>query len=166
MNKRTKLQKASLWAGVIALALVLGVDWGSVTRRAQADSPNDALLIQAEAAQGRAAPGNTERANFLVVVTDRTGTPVGDLVQSDFRIINHFQVPGATCGFSNNIVLFEVVANGTTGAYHIQVELGSVPGCSWAEGDYLTQIIVSDGTRRGQATATLSIKCPQGCTSP
>jgi hypothetical protein len=126
-------------------------------RYADADSNKGALVVQAEAAQGRATPGNTQPANFLVVVTEHdTGEPVTDLVQLNFQIINHFAVTGQVCGFSNNIVSF---VNIGTGAYQIRVGLeASIPGCAWVAGDYLAQVIVTNGKSQGQATATLSVE--------
>ena len=96
-----------------------------------------AYLVQLEAGQGAAAPGNTNQANFLAVVTDScTGAPITTLNQSNFTIINHFSNPGQKCGFSNNITLFNNVG---TGAYHIKVGLEtSIPGCEWVKGKYLT----------------------------
>lgn len=119
----------------------------------KAPSVSVALLVQAEAGQGFAAPHNNQPANFLIVVTDPvTGAAVTDLIQKNFIIINHFSIPGQTCGFSNNITLFNNVG---TGAYHIQVKPKT---CNWVRGDYLAQIMVSAKGRNGQATATLSIK--------
>ena len=120
------------------------------TNAAQTSS---ALLVQAEAGQGSAAPGNNLPAKFLVVVTDPvTGEAVTNLTQSTFQIINHFSLPGQTCGFSNNITSF---VNVGTGAYRIHVRPG---GCNWVAGDYLAQIIVGGSARKGQAAATLSIE--------
>jgi hypothetical protein len=116
-----------------------------------------AYLVQIEAGQGNAAPGNTQPANVLAVVTEsHTGAPVTGLAQSDFTVINHFSIPGQKCGFSNNITMFNNVG---TGAYHIQVGLDtSIPGCEWVKGKYLTQVMVDSGSKKGQATATLSVK--------
>jgi hypothetical protein len=112
-----------------------------------------ALLVQAQAGQGFAAPHNNQPANFLIVVTDPiTGVAVIDLVQKNFIMVNHFSIPGQTCGFSNQISSFNNVLNG---AYQIQVK---PKGCNWVAGDYLAQIIVSAKDRNGQATAKLSIK--------
>jgi len=112
-----------------------------------------ALFVQAQAGQGFAAPHNNQPANFLIVVTDPiTGVAVTDLVQKNFIMVNHFSIPGQTCGFSNQISFFNNVLNG---AYHIQVK---PKGCNWVTGDYLAQIIVSAKDRNGQATAKLSIK--------
>ena len=112
-----------------------------------------AVLVQAEAGQGFAAPNNNQPANFLIVVTNpATGEAVTNLTQKSFTIINHFSIPGQVCGFSNNITAFNNVG---TGAYHIQVK---PKGCNWVSGDYLAQVMVSSKGRNGQATATLSIK--------
>jgi|SRR5215216_708210 len=119
----------------------------------KAPSTSVALLVQAEAGQGFAAPHNNQPANFLVVVTDPiTGEAVTDLTQKNFTIINHFSIPGQTCGFSNNITLFNNVG---TGAYHIQVK---PKGCDWVAGIYLAQVIVAAKGRNGQATASLWIR--------
>jgi hypothetical protein len=115
--------------------------------------PSVAVFVQAEAGQGFAAPHNSLPANFLVVVTDpETGEAVTTLTQKNFTIINHFSIPGQTCGFSNNITSFNNVG---TGAYQIQVK---PKGCDWVQGDYLAQIMVSAKGKNGQATATLSIR--------
>ena len=148
-----------LWALIISLALVLTITWLHPPNQVQADSPNQAVLVQVEASQGFAAPGNSLPANFLVVVTDRSGAPVTNLDQMDFMISNQFALPGQSCGFSNNIVSFVNVLNG---ASRIEVDL-ALPGCTWVEGDYLAQVAISDGTRRGQAPATLSVRCPARC---
>lgn len=112
-----------------------------------------ALLVQAQAGQGFAAPHNSQPANFLIVVTDPiTGVAVTDLVQKNFIMVNHFSIPGQTCGFSNQISAFNNVLNG---AYQIQVK---PKGCNWVAGDYLAQIMVAAKDRNGQATAKLSIK--------
>jgi hypothetical protein len=141
-------------AVTIGLLLVLSTAWLYSTKQVQADSPDNALLVRVEASQGFAAPGNSLPANFLVVVTDRRGAPVTDLNQADFAVINQFGLPGQACGFSNNIVSFDNVLNG---AYRIQVDL-VLPGCTWVEGDYLAQVAVTNGVRRGQEPATLSVK--------
>lgn len=116
---------------------------------------NDALIVQAQAAQGIAAPGNSGPADFLVIVTDHlSGAPITELNQSNFTVINHFGVPGQSCGFSNNITSF---VNVGTGAYRIQVGLLE-PRCTWSIGDHLAQVIVTAGSKKGQAAVTLSIK--------
>lgn len=112
-----------------------------------------ALLVQCVAGQGFAAPGNNAAADFLIVVTDPvTGGAVTTLIKKNFQIVNHFSIPGATCGFTNNISAFNNVLNG---AYHIQVK---PKGCNWVKGDYLAQIMVSATGIQGQTVATLSIK--------
>jgi len=112
-----------------------------------------ALLVQAQAGQGFAAPHNNQPANFLIVITDPiTGLAITNLTQKNFTIIDHFSIPGQTCGFSNNITAFNNVG---TGAYQIQVK---PKNCNWVAGDYLAQIMVSSKTSNGQATAKLSIK--------
>ncbi len=112
-----------------------------------------ALLVQAVAGQGFAAQGNDQPADFLIVVTDPdTGAAVTGLTQKNFTIINHFSIPGAACGFSNNITSFNDVG---TGAYQIQVK---PKGCKWVKGDYLAQIMVSGKPGKGQTVATLLIK--------
>jgi hypothetical protein len=149
--------KGSLLIVIAIASLTTALLLALPIRNADADSNKGEVVVQAEAAQGRAAPGNTQFANFLVVVTEHdTGEPVTTLIQSDFQIINHFAVTGQVCGFSNNIVSF---ANTGTGAYQIRVGLEtSVPGCAWVAGDYLAQVIVTNGTLQGQATATLSVE--------
>ena len=163
MKPHPRRANVALLALTMAVGL-LALSQSGGTRTASANSPNDALNVQVQASQGFAAPGNTQPANFLVLVTDRTGTPVVSLTQSDFQVVDHFSLPGQTCGFgSNNIVSF---VNTNTGAYQIQVGLNTnVPGCHWVEGDYLSQVIVINGTMRGQGAATLSVKCPQRCSA-
>ena len=112
-----------------------------------------AILVQAEAGQGFAAPFNRLPANFLVVVTDPgTGLAVTNLTRRSFQIVNHFSIPGQTCGFSGSITAFNNVG---TGAYHLQVRPKK---CDWVSGDYLAQIMVSSRGRHGQTTAKLSIR--------
>lgn len=137
-------------AMMIALTFLVTVGWAL-------EANAEPLLVQAEGSQGFAAPGNREPADFLVVVTRQlTGDPVTNLDQSDFAIINHFSLPGAKCGFSNQIISF---VNVGTGAYQIQVGLpASIPSCTWVRGNYLAQVRVSSGLDRGQTTVTLSIK--------
>jgi hypothetical protein len=118
-----------------------------------AQASSVAMRVQAKAAQGFAIPGKKDPANFLVIVTDAvTGEAITDLVKKNFTIINHFSIPGQTCGFSNNIVTFNNVG---TGAYQIQV---APKGCTWVAGDYLAQVIVSARGRNGQVPAKLSIR--------
>jgi hypothetical protein len=118
-----------------------------------ADASSVAMFVQAKAAQGFAAPGKKDPANFLVIVTDpTTGEAITGLVKKNFTIINHFSIPGQICGFSNNIVTFNDVG---TGAYQLQV---APKGCTWVAGDYLAQVIVAAKGRNGQAPVKLSIR--------
>ena len=92
-----------------------------------------AVKVQAVAGRGAAAPGNNNNANILVVVTEvATGGAVTTLVQADFQVIDHFSLPGQSCGFSNNITGFNNVG---TGAYQITVATHSTTpppgGCKW-----------------------------------
>ena len=160
MTIRTSIRTTILLAMGIAIGGAITVGARQLHNRSLAAQPQfmktdpTALNVQVQAAQGFAAPGNMQPANFLVIVTDHdTGAAVTNLAQSNFGVINHFSVPGATCGFSNNITSFNNVG---TGAYHIQVAPVS---CVWVQADYLAQvIIVGDPLRRGQAPATLSIR--------
>src|SRR5262245_50672076 len=151
MKLRTMLNQTWLPAKVLALAIILSLGCGQLITSAHAAYSPLALTVQSQASQGFAAPGNLLPANFLVVVTDENGAPVTNLIKSDFTIINHFALPGQICGFSNQIVTFN---NTGTGAYHIQVRN---PGCVWVKGDYLAQVIVSQGARNGQTAVTLSV---------
>jgi hypothetical protein len=119
----------------------------------RAPSTSSALFVQAEAGAGFAASHNNQPADFLVIVTNPiTGEAVTGLTKKNFTIINHFSIPGQTCGFSNNITSFVDVG---TGAYRIQVK---PKNCNWVAGAYLAQIIVAGNAMNGQATATLSIR--------
>jgi hypothetical protein len=117
------------------------------------------LSVQAYAAQGFAAPGNNQAANFLVIVTNpQTGAAVTNLIQSNFTIINHFGIPGQVCGFSNGVVSFHNIG---TGAYQIQVKVHNVnPSvtCTWIKGDYLGQVMVTSAEASGQTPVKLSIQ--------
>lgn len=148
-NVRMRLMFVSIFLiGLIAAVMQL-------QQKTSADPKETALLVQAQAAQGRAEPGNSQPANFLVLVTDpETGAAVSDLVEANFQIINHFLITGQTCGFSNNIVGF---VNVGTGAYQIRVGL-VVPGCTWVAGDYLAQVLVIRGADAGQAATLLSVE--------
>lgn len=139
---------------VIMLTIAMVVGLMHFGQKSSADPKKGALLVQAQAAQGRAEPGNSQPANFLIVVTDpETGAAITDLVEADFQIINHFLITGQTCGFSNNIVGFVNVGNG---AYQIRVGL-VVAGCTWVAGDYLAQVLVARGSDAGQAAVTLTV---------
>jgi hypothetical protein len=156
---RTSIRTTFLLAIGIAIGGAITVGARQLHNRSLAAQPQikgtstTTLYVQAQAAQGFAAPGNSQPADFLILVTDpETGASVTGLVQSNFSVIQHFSVPGAVCGFSNNITSFVDVG---TGAYQIQVAPST---CSWVRGDYLAQVRVSDLQRRGQAAATLSIR--------
>jgi hypothetical protein len=122
-------------------------------------SAQNKLSVDVQAAQGFAAPGNNQAANFLVIVTNPfTGAGVTTLTQTDFAINNHFGIPGQVCGFSNGIVLFHNVG---TGAYQIQVKLHHVNpnvACAWVKGDYLAQVLVSSPQGAAQVPVKLSIQ--------
>jgi hypothetical protein len=109
-------------------------------------------VVEAEASQNQAAPGNGEPALILVVVTDgRTGAAITNLTQSSFSVVFHASVPGSSCSFTNRIVGF---GNVGTGAYQIAIGGGDDPDCTWAAGDYLGQVRLM----RGQAVFKLSIR--------
>ena len=121
--------------------------------------PTTAVNVQAVAAKGAAHSGNNLNADMLVLVTDpHTGAGVTSLAQANFSIVDHFGVPGQTCGFSNNITSFHSVG---TGAYQITVATHSANppagGCKWVAGDYLGQVMVKTPTVLGQAAFMLSI---------
>ena len=149
-SKTTVTNQTRLLKAIITFALVLACGLGQSIKAAVTPAP---LNVQAQAAQGFAAPGNAAPANFLVVVTDENGAAVTNLTQADFTVINHFGIPGQVCGFSNQIVTFNNVG---TGAYHIQVALVN-RGCTWVKGDYLAQVIVANGVGHGQAAVKLSV---------
>jgi hypothetical protein len=117
------------------------------------------LNVQAQAAQGFAAPANNQAANILVTVTNATtGLGVTTLAQTDFSIANHFGIPGQSCGFGGGIVFFHNVGSG---AYQIQVKVHNANpnvSCSWVKGDYLGQIIVSSPQGSGQTPFKLSVQ--------
>jgi hypothetical protein len=139
-------------AGVAAMMIVGGVTTAAAPAGSAVVRPATALLVQVQAAGGSAAPGNTSPADILVIVTDPvTGGATTNLVQSDFAVINHFSHPGQACGFSNNVVAFNNVG---TGAYHLQV---APVGCAWASGDFLLQVIITSGVRKGQAAAKFTL---------
>jgi hypothetical protein len=151
--KNSNVRARLLFVSIFLIGLIAAVM--QLQQKTSADPKETALLVQAQAAQGRAEPGNSQPANFLVLVTDpETGAAVTDLVETNFQIINHFLITGQTCGFSNNIVGF---VNVGTGAYQIRVGL-VVPGCTWVAGDYLAQVLVIRGADAGQAAALLSVE--------
>jgi len=118
-----------------------------------------AVNVQAVAARGAAHSGNNSNADILVLVTDaHTGAGIASLVQANFNIVDHFGIPGQTCGFSGNITSFH---NVLTGAYQITVATHSVNpppgGCKWVAGNYLGQVMVKTPAVEGQAAFLLSM---------
>lgn len=111
------------------------------------------LAIHAQAVPGAAHHGNSQPANILVLVSCG-GWPVVDLNEDHFSVMEHFEVPGQTAPFSNNIVSFR---NNGSGAYLIQVR--PIGGAPWASGQHLAQILVSSpDERHGQTSAKLIIR--------
>ncbi len=111
------------------------------------------LTVHAQAVPGAAHHGNSQPANLLVLVSCG-GWPVVDLTEDHFSIMEHFEVPGQTAPFSNNIVSFR---NNGSGAYLIQVR--PISGAPWVSGQYLAQILVSSpDERHGQTAAKLIIR--------
>ena len=148
-----------------ALALGVGVPAGMALLRrrengallvpgaSRGDPASALLIVHVEAGQGSAAPHNDAPANFLIVVTDAvTGAGVTSLGKENFHVVNHFAVPGQAGSYSNDITAF---GNAGNGAYHVQVR---PTGCTWVDGEYLTQVMVSGPAGKGQATVTLSIR--------
>ena len=123
------------------------------------DMATTAVNVQAVAGKGQAAPGNNANADILVLVTDpKTGAGVTSLAQADFSVVDHFGVPGQSCGFSSNITSFNSVG---TGAYQITIATHSASpppgGCKWVSGQYLGQVIVKTPKVQGQAAFLLLI---------
>lgn len=111
------------------------------------------LTVHAQAVPGAAHHGNSQPANLLVLVSCG-GWPVVDLSEDHFSIMEHFEVPGQTAPFSNNIVSFR---NNGSGAYLIQVR--PIGGAHWVSGQYLAQILVSSpDERHGQTSAKLIVR--------
>jgi hypothetical protein len=111
------------------------------------------LTVHAQAVPGAAHHGNSQPANILVLVSCG-GWPVVDLSEDHFSIMEHFEVPGQTAPFSNNIVSFR---NNGSGAYLIQVR--PIGGAHWVSGQYLAQILVSSpDERHGQTAAKLIVR--------
>lgn len=111
------------------------------------------LTVHAQAVPGTAHHGNAQPANILVLVSC-AGWPVVDLNEDHFSIMEHFEVPGQTASFSNNVVSFR---NNGSGAYLLQVKpIGNTP---WVGGQHLAQILVSSpDERHGQTAAKLIIR--------
>lgn len=111
------------------------------------------LTVHAQAVPGAAHHGNAQPANILVLVSCG-GWPVVDLNEDHFSVMEHFEVPGQTTSFSNNVVSFR---NNGSGAYLLQVKpIGNTP---WVGGQHLAQILVSSpDERHGQTAAKLIIR--------
>lgn len=112
-----------------------------------------ALAVSAQASPGMAASGNTHPANLLIVVTCG-GWPVAELSRDHFTLMEHFEVPGQTAPFSNNITSFR---NAGTGAYLLQTK--PINGAPWRSGHHLGQILVSSADdQQGQAAFKLIVR--------
>ena len=121
--------------------------------KAQAQPGSGALTISVQSSQGMAANGNTHPANLLVIVTC-AGVPVVELSKDHFTLMEHFEVPGQTAPFSNNITSFR---NAGTGAYLLQIK--PITGAPWRSGHHLGQLLISDDDeRQGQAAFKLIIR--------
>lgn len=121
--------------------------------KAPAQPASGALTINVQSSQGMAANGNTHPANLLVIVTC-AGVPVVELSKDHFTLMEHFEVPGQTAPFSNNITSFR---NAGTGAYLLQVK--PITGAPWRSGHHLGQLLISDDDeRQGQAAFKLIIR--------
>ncbi len=112
-----------------------------------------ALTLSVQTSQGNAGQGNSHPANLLVIVTC-AGAPVVELNQDHFTLMEHFEVPGQTAPFSNNITSFR---NAGTGAYLLQTR--PINGAPWRAGHHLGQLLVCDeDERQGQAVFKLIIR--------
>ncbi len=121
--------------------------------KAQAQPGSGALTISVQSSQGMAANGNTHPANLLVIVTS-AGVPVVELSKDHFTLMEHFEVPGQTAPFSNNVTSFR---NAGTGAYLLQIK--PITGAPWRSGHHLGQLLISDDDeRQGQAAFKLIIR--------
>lgn len=111
------------------------------------------LAVSAQSSPGMAANGNTHPANILIVVTCG-GWPVTELSRDHFTLMEHFEVPGQTSPFSNNITSFR---NAGTGAYLLQTK--PINGAPWRSGHHLGQILVSTNEdQQGQAAFKLIVR--------
>lgn len=110
------------------------------------------LTVNAQGSGGNAAQGNTHPANILAVVS-QSGVPVADLQQSNFTVMEHFNVPGQQYPFSNNIVGFKNVGSG---AYCVQVK--PINNAPWSSGHHLAQIIVSTRTQQGMTAVKIIVR--------
>lgn len=112
-----------------------------------------ALTLSIQTSQGSAGNGNTHPANILVVVTCG-GVPITELTKDHFTLMEHFEVPGQTACFSNNITSFR---NAGTGAYLLQTKPNN--GAPWRSGHHLGQLLVStDDDEQGQSAIKLIIR--------
>lgn len=115
--------------------------------------PAAPLTVNVQSSQGTAAAGNTHAANILVVVS-QSGMPVVDLNKDSFTLMEHFEVPGQTSPFSNNITSFR---NAGTGAYLLQTK--PINNSPWRSGHHLAQLLVSaPDDRQGQAAFKIIIR--------
>ena len=110
------------------------------------------LTVSAQGAGGNAASGNTHPANILAVVS-HSGVPIADLQQSNFTVMEHFNVPGQQYPFSNNIIGFKNVGSG---AYMIQVK--PINNAPWSSGHHLAQLIVSTRTQQGMCAVKIIVR--------
>ncbi len=110
------------------------------------------LTVSAQGSGGNAAAGNTHPANILAVVS-QTGVPVAELQQSNFTVMEHFNVPGQQYPFSNNIVGFKNVGSG---AYLIQVK--PINNAPWSSGHHLAQLIVSTRSQQGMTAVKIIVR--------
>ncbi len=111
------------------------------------------LTVSVQTSQGAAGNGNTHPANILVIVSC-AGVPVVELTKDHFTLMEHFEVPGQTAPFSNNITSFR---NAGTGAYLLQTK--PITGAPWRSGHHLGQLLISDDDeRQGQAGFKLIIR--------
>lgn len=117
-------------------------------------TPHGALLtVSIQSSQGMAANGNLQPANLLVVVTC-AGWPVTELTKDHFTLMQHFEVPGQTAPFSNNITSFR---NAGTGAYLLQIK--PINATPWCSGHHLGQLLISTPEdQQGQAAFKLIIR--------
>ncbi|MBL8148956.1 MAG: hypothetical protein JNN15_03410 [Blastocatellia bacterium] len=144
-----------------ALLLPLLLIFLSVTTVFPDDASKDkksAISVQVSTSQGKAAEGNAEAANFLVVVTDKTtGDAIKDLTVSNFFVSSHFFVEGQSqdCRFDKVLS----VTYGKRGAYRLKVGFNpeKSSGCVWSKGEHLAHIYVKKENLQGHATATLKI---------
>jgi hypothetical protein len=119
----------------------------------KASPPTAALTLSVQTSQGSASNGNAHPANILVVVTSG-GSPVVELNRDHFTLMEHFEVPGQTAPFSNNITSFR---NAGTGAYLLQTR--PINGAPWRSGHHLGQLLICDeDERQGQAVFKLIIR--------